>query len=183
MSNTNTNTTFNSNGIAISNGGNNPISIKKTSIDFSSRKGSINPNHVDYLRRSRFNSRADELKSSKVDNQDLMNELVTNLGSDIQFYQCFKLTEEEFKLVIETNIILIKEWVGNRSNFALQEAEFSKLINQIPCEKFIAVGHILEIMFSKNTEDAKSIRDYLLCFYDNKVLDGEDIKHGYGFLC
>ena len=52
------------------------------------------------------------------------------------------------------------------------------LIDDIPCEKFIAVGHILEIMFSKNTTDANSIREFLLYFFDEGILDGEDLKHG-----
>jgi len=145
----------------------------------SSRKGSINPTQVDFLRRSRFNSRADELKSSRSkDNQDLMNDLVSNLGADIQFYQCFKLTEEEFKIIEDANKFFIKEWNTNKNNFHLQGSEFLHLIDEVPCEKFIAVGHILEIMFSKNTEDAKAIREYLLYLYDEKIVDGEDLKHG-----
>lgn len=156
---------------------NNTTSIRRTSIDGGSRKGSLNPTQVDYLRRSRFNSRADELKCSKADNQDLMNELVTNLGADIQFYQCFKLTEDEFAIINKAVNIYIKEWIQG-SKFKNEIEEFYKLIDEVPCEKFIAVGHILEIMFSKNTEDSKAIREILLFFYDNKVLDGEDIKHG-----
>jgi hypothetical protein len=152
-------------------------SIRRTSIDRGSRKGSLNPTQVDYLRRSRFNSRADELKCSKLNNQDLMNELVTNLGADIQFYQCFKLTEEEFSLVSKAVRTYIKEWI-QKGDFRNVINDFYRLIDEVPCEKFIAVGHILEIMFSKNTEDANAIREILLFFYDNKVLDGEDIKHG-----
>lgn len=68
---------------------------RKTS-DFNSRKSSINPSNVEYIKRSRFNSRADELTHSKEENQNLMEELIGNLGSDIEFYQCFKLSEEEF---------------------------------------------------------------------------------------
>lgn len=152
-------------------------SVRRTSTDGGSRKGSLNPTQVDYLRRSRFNSRADELKCSKLDNQDLMNELVTNLGADIQFYQCFKLTEEEFSLVNKAVNMYIIEWTKGKE-FKSQIDGFRQLIDEVPCEKFIAVGHILEIMFSKNTEDAKAIREFLLFFFDNKVLDGEDIKHG-----
>lgn len=61
-----------------------------------SRKSSINPTNVEYIRRSRFNSRADELKSIQDASPNLINELVSNLGADIEFYQCFRLTEEEF---------------------------------------------------------------------------------------
>lgn len=61
------------------------------------RKSSINPSNVEYIRRSRFNSIADELKTSKIENPTLiMDELVNSLGADIDFYQCFRLTEEEF---------------------------------------------------------------------------------------
>jgi hypothetical protein len=61
-----------------------------------SRKSSINPSNVEYIRRSRFNSRADELKTIQDASPNLINELVSNLGADIEFYQCFRLTEEEF---------------------------------------------------------------------------------------
>ncbi len=61
------------------------------------RKSSINPSNVEYIRRSRFNSIADELKTAKIEDPALiMDELVTSLGADIEFYQCFRLTEEEF---------------------------------------------------------------------------------------
>jgi hypothetical protein len=61
------------------------------------RKSSINPKDVEYIKRSRFNSMADELKTSKIEDPTLiLNELVKSLGADIEFYQCFKLTEEEF---------------------------------------------------------------------------------------
>ncbi len=62
----------------------------------SSRKSSINPSNVEYIKRSRFNSRADELKVNKENDPNLVDELVSHLGADIEFYQCFRLTEEEF---------------------------------------------------------------------------------------
>jgi hypothetical protein len=74
--------------------GNTPVNKKGKTSD--SRKSSINPSNVEYIKRSRFNSRADELLQSKDENQSLMEELIGNLGSDIEFYQCFKLTDEEF---------------------------------------------------------------------------------------
>jgi hypothetical protein len=70
-----------------------------------SRKSSINPTNVEYIRRSRFNSRADDLKTVKEANPVLVDELVKNLGADIEFYQCFRLTDEEF--VRELLIIII----------------------------------------------------------------------------
>ena len=40
---------------------------------------------------------ADELKTQKIEDPTvILNELVKSLGADIEFYQCFKLTEEEF---------------------------------------------------------------------------------------
>ena len=60
-----------------------------------SRKSSINPTNVEYIRRSRFNSRADDLKVTLV-SPNLIDELVSGLGADIEFYHCFRLTEEEF---------------------------------------------------------------------------------------
>lgn len=61
------------------------------------RKSSINPSNVEYIRRSRFNSMADELKTAKIENPAvILDDLVSSLGADIEFYQCFRLTEEEF---------------------------------------------------------------------------------------
>lgn len=74
---------------------NNSKSRKNSEIP--GRKSSINPSNVEYIRRSRFNSIADELKTAKIENPTLiMDELVNSLGADIEFYQCFRLTEEEF---------------------------------------------------------------------------------------
>lgn len=144
-----------------------------------SRKSSINPSNVDYIKRSRFNSRADELKTTQEENPDLMDELVNSLGADIQFYQCFRLTEEEFEPIKKANMKFINEFQkhGIRNIRRLQE-DFIKLIDEVPCEKFIAVGHLIEIMFSLNVSRAESLKNYLLEFYQNKILDGEDIKHG-----
>jgi hypothetical protein len=61
-----------------------------------SRRSSINPTNVEYIKRSRFNSRADDLKAGLEDPVSLTEELVSSLGADIEFYQCFRLTEEEF---------------------------------------------------------------------------------------
>lgn len=83
----------------ITNYGSNRINSRKNSEFTNRRKSSINPKDVEYIRRSRFNSMADELKTSKIEDPTLiLNELVKSLGADIEFYQCFKLTEEEFVL-------------------------------------------------------------------------------------
>jgi hypothetical protein len=84
---------------------NSNISKNRKTSEFNSRKSSINPSNVEYIKRSRFNSRADELTHSKEENNNLMEELIGNLGSDIEFYQCFKLTEEEFVMIILINRI------------------------------------------------------------------------------
>ncbi len=78
---------------------NSNISKNRKTSEFNSRKSSINPSNVEYIKRSRFNSKADELTQSKEENNNLMEELIGNLGSDIEFYQCFKLTEEEFVII------------------------------------------------------------------------------------
>ena len=143
--------------------------VKKYSVD---RRGSI-----ELLRRSRFNSRADDLKTimSNTETQDLMNELVSILGADLQFYQCFKLVEEEFNIIKYKTEVFIEEWNKNNN---IQEKEFFLMIEEVPCEKFISVGHTLEFMFSMNTKDANSIVEILLHFFDKQVIDKEDIKHG-----
>ncbi len=107
----------------------------------------------------------------------MLNELVDNLGSDIQFYQSFKLTEDELLIVSTKNRILIDFYNKpiNRSHIKL---EFLSLIEDISCEKFIAIGHLLDIMFSMNQENAKSIREYLIFLFNENVIDKDDIKHG-----
>ena len=76
-----------------------PLALRKNSEVRSRRKSSINPKDVEYIHRSRFNSRSDELKSQKDENNNLMDELVNYLDADIEFYQCFRLTEEEFDII------------------------------------------------------------------------------------
>jgi len=144
---------------------------RKTS-EYGSRKGSIN---VEYIKRSRFNSRADELYQTTDDNTNLMEELVSGLGSDIEFYQCFKLTDEEFAKIktLNNSILKLKVYDVNdiRDNFeATLEAVF--------CEKFIAVGHLLENIFSQNVNHSNITMNYLIYLYQKEIIDSEDIKHG-----
>jgi len=147
--------------------------LRKGSEYSNSRKSSINPTNVEYLRRSRFNSRADEL----INNPDMFNELVTSLGADITFYQCFKLTDDEF--------IIIKSIHKEMFNYLNNKDELSRLFNnlleEVLCEKFIAVGHILENMFSFDVKNANKTFDLFLQLYDLNTIDNEDIKHGYLF--
>jgi hypothetical protein len=153
-------------------------SIKKEDIkklDGSGRKNSIG-NGLDLLRRSRFNSRADELKINKIDNQDLMNELVNNLGSDIQFYQCYKLDDDE-KNIISTQIQIMLE---SHRQGAIDKVKqvFSESVDKIACEKFIAVGYILDNMYSMNPINAKETREIIMNLYREQMIDADDIKHG-----
>jgi hypothetical protein len=92
------NVNVNGNGYAYINSNSNVKTNSRKNSEISGRrKSSINPKDVEYIRRSRFNSMADELKTSKIEDPTLiLNELVKSLGADIEFYQCFKLTEEEF---------------------------------------------------------------------------------------
>jgi hypothetical protein len=119
---------------------------------------------------------ADELKANK-DDPNLMKELVTALGSDIEFYQCFKLNEEEFELIKKISHMFI----NNSVTISVDEvrAEFQKTLEDIPCEKFIAVGHILEFMFSQNVRQADLSTNYLFFLFDNGIIDPDDLKHGY----
>ena len=40
------------------------------------------------------------------------------------------------------------------------------------------IGHLLEIMFSLNQEDANRIMSLIVFLFKNKLIDDEDIKHG-----
>ena len=105
-----------------------------------------------------------------------MNELVSALGSDIEFYQCFKLNEEEFEMIKKLNLI----YINNHETISIEDIKvsFQKTLEEIPCEKFIAVGHILENMFSQNVKHADITINYLICLHDNSLIDSDDIKHG-----
>ena len=52
------------------------------------------------------------------------------------------------------------------------------MMEEVQCEKFIAVGHLLEIMFSLNSDDANRIMSTIIFLFNNKLIDDEDIKHG-----
>lgn len=147
-----------------------------------SRKSSINPTNVEYIRRSRFNSRADELKVTKEDNPSIMDDLVSSLGADIEFYQCFRLTEEEFAIIKKANNLLIKDFTENEDNLEEVKITFDKMMNEVQCEKFIAIGHLLENMFSLNSKNSKITMDCLIYLYENKIINDEDLKHGYNII-
>jgi hypothetical protein len=144
-----------------------------------SRKSSINPTNVEYIRRSRFNSRADELKINIEATPNLIDELVTSLGADIEFYQCFRLTEEEFAFIKKANNLFIAEFEQPNLNEEELKSIFNKMMDDIQCEKFIAVGHLLENIFSLNYKQSLLTMSALTYLYDCKMIDQEDIKHGY----
>ena len=147
------------------------------------RKSSINPKNVEQIKsRTRFNSRVDELKTQKEEKPGLMDELVNYLETDIDFYKCFRLTDEEFDLIKEYNkkfLGLFKE--NNNDNISKDKnikKYFDEMMEEVQCEKFIAIGHLLEIMFSQNNENANIIMNCIIHFYKNQFICEEDIKHG-----
>ena len=56
---------------------------------------------------------------------------------------------------------------------------FNSTLEEIFCEKFIAVGHLLENLFSQNVKDSNTTMTYLIFLFKNDIIDSEDIKHGY----
>ena len=165
-----------------------PLALRKNSEVRSRRKSSINPKDVEYIHRSRFNSRADELKSQKDENNNLTDELVSYLETDIEFYQCFKLTEEEFDIIKNGSGKFIKIFNNynnnnnnnnnNNINYDNVKNVFDEMMEEVQCEKFIAIGHLLEIMFSLNNDNADNIMNCIIYFFNNKFIDEEDVKHG-----
>jgi len=163
-----------------------PLALRKNSEVRSRRKSSINPKDVEYIHRSRFNSKADELKSQKDENNNLMDELVNYLDADIEFYQCFRLTEEEFDIIKNGSNKFIKIFNNynnlninnNIINYDNVKNIFDEMMEEVQCEKFIAIGHLLEIMFSLNNDNAVNIMNCIIYFFNNQFIDEEDIKHG-----
>ena len=51
-------------------------------------------------------------------------------------------------------------------------------MEEVQCEKFIAVGHMIEIMFSRSETDKNKIINIILYLFKKKLIDDEDIKHG-----
>lgn len=145
----------------------------------SRRKSSINPSNVDYIRRSRFNSKADELMINKevIVNPNLMDEVLKELGSDLDFYQCFKLTEEEFEIIKEHN----NHHISNELQMTQEEIKnkFFFTLENVPCEKFIAIGHLIENCFSQNIKDSEVTMNYIVKLLENDVIEIDDLKHGY----
>ena len=171
--------------IPISNNNINPFASRKRSSEIGKRrKSSINPKDVEYIKRSRFNSKADELKTQKEENPNLVDEVIQYLNMDLEFYQCFQLNEEECDIVKEyTEKLLkndIKEEDINNVKYKNQNLEkiFEEMMEELQCEKFIAVGHVIEIMFSRSEIDKNKIINIILYLFKKEVINDEDIKHG-----
>jgi hypothetical protein len=160
------------------------ISNRKSSEIRSRRKSSINPKDVEYIKRSRFNSKADELKIQKEDNPLLVDEVIQYLNMDLEFYECFQLNEEECDIVKEYTDKLLKSDLNdkeiNKDEYKcdLLEKNFEEMMEEVQCEKFIAVGHMIEIMFSRSETDKNKIINIILYLFKKKLIDDEDIKHG-----
>jgi hypothetical protein len=52
------------------------------------------------------------------------------------------------------------------------------MIEDIQCEKFIAIGHIIENMFSLNVKKANTTMNLIIYLHDKNIIDAEDVKHG-----
>ena len=170
--------------IPINNNNSNLFSFRKNSEARPRRKSSINPKDIEYIKRSRFNSKADELKTQKEDNPNLVDEVIQYLNMDLEFYQCFQLNDEECDIVKEyTEKFLkneIKEEEINNKEYKCEilENNFAEMMEELQCEKFIAVGHMIEIMFSRGETDKNKIIRIILYLFKKEVINEEDIKHG-----
>ena len=112
------------------------------------RKSSINPKNVEQIKsRTRFNSRVDELKTQKEEKPGLMDELVNYLETDIDFYKCFRLTDEEFDLIKEYNKKFLGLFKENNNDDISKDKNikkyFDEIMEEVQCEKFIAIGRLL----------------------------------------
>ena len=160
----------------------NPLkNFRKNSEARTRRKSSINPKDVEYIKRSRFNSKADELKIQKNNNPNLVDEVVQYLNMDIEFYQCFQLNEEECGIVKDYSEKFLQNDL-DENNLSIKnnllEKNFDEMMEELQCEKFIAMGHLIEIMFSQNEVNAKKIVNIILYLFENQIISDEDIKHG-----
>ena len=52
------------------------------------------------------------------------------------------------------------------------------MLEDVQCEKFIAVGHILENMIVYDVKKSNYIMNALIHLYTFELIDDEDIKHG-----
>jgi hypothetical protein len=52
------------------------------------------------------------------------------------------------------------------------------MLEEVQCEKFIAVGHIIENMFVYDNKKSSIIMNILINLFSLKLIDEEDLKHG-----
>ena len=55
---------------------------------------------------------------------------------------------------------------------------FYEMLEEVQCEKFIAVGHILENMIVYDSKKSNYIMNALIYLFSYNLIDDEDIKHG-----
>jgi len=53
------------------------------------------------------------------------------------------------------------------------------MLEEVQCEKFIAVGHMIENMFIYDIRKSNCIMSLLISLFNYKTIDEEDLKHGY----
>ena len=56
---------------------------------------------------------------------------------------------------------------------------FNAMLEEVQCEKFIAVGHMIENMFIYDNRKSNYIMNLLISLFLYKTVDEEDLKHGY----
>ena len=72
------------------------------------------------------------------------------------------------------NVFLEKEKIEKKEATGI----FYEMLEDVQCEKFIAVGHILESMIRYDTKKSNYIMNALIYLYTFDLIDDEDIKHG-----
>lgn len=55
---------------------------------------------------------------------------------------------------------------------------FNTMLEEVQCEKFIAVGHMIENMFIYDNRKSTYIMNLLISLFSFKTIDEEDLKHG-----
>ncbi len=55
---------------------------------------------------------------------------------------------------------------------------FNEMLEEVQCEKFIAVGHMIENMFIYDIKKSNYIMNLLILLFSYQTIDEEDLKHG-----
>lgn len=106
----------------------------------------------------------------QVDRRRICIKKILNISLNLKkIYQAFiKKANNEF----------ITEFEEPNLNHEEIKSIFLKMMDDVQCEKFIAVGHLLENMFSQNVKQSYTTMNILIYLYQNLFIDQEDIKHG-----